>query len=114
MDQSNDERNWAMFCHLGGFCGFIIPMGNIIVPLVLWLVKRDEYAFVNQHGKEALNFNISMLIYALISGVLCLVLIGFLLLGILFIAEIVFIIQATLHASRGEYYRYPYTIRFIN
>lgn len=113
MSHSTQETNWAMFCHLGGFCGYFIPLGNIIVPLILWLAKRDESPFVNQHGKEALNFNISMTMYAIISAVLCLILIGFVLLAALFIIQIVFIIQATLCASRGEYYRYPLTIRFV-
>lgn len=113
MSYSTQETNWAMFCHLGSFCGYFIPLGNIIVPLVLWLVKRDEWPYVNQHGKEALNFNISFTIYAIISAVLCIVLIGFVLLAALFIMSIVFVIQATLSASKGEYYRYPLIFRFI-
>ncbi|GBF35588.1 hypothetical protein DCCM_4717 [Desulfocucumis palustris] len=111
---ASQEKNWAIFCHLGGFAGYIIPFGNIIVPLVLWLIKRDESPFVNQHGKEALNFNISFIIYAFISGLLCLILIGFALLAVLVILQIVFIINASMCASRGEYYHYPLTIRLIS
>ncbi|MDO7785724.1 DUF4870 domain-containing protein [Desulforamulus aquiferis] len=113
MSSGNQERTWAMFCHLGGFCGYFIPLGNIIVPLVLWLIKREEYPFVNEHGKEALNFNISMLIYAIVSAVLAFVLVGFLLIGILFIFHIVVIIKATMAANKGDYYSYPLTIRFL-
>ncbi|MFZ5651910.1 MAG: DUF4870 domain-containing protein [Bacillota bacterium] len=113
MQGNNQEKNWAMFCHLGGFCGYIIPFGNIIVPLVLWLVKKDEYPLVDFHGKEALNFNISMTIYAVISALLGIILIGFILLAVLFVLDIVFIIRATIEANNGEYYRYPLTIRFI-
>lgn len=102
-----------MFCHLGGFCGYIIPFGNIIVPLILWLVKKDEYPFVDHHGKEALNFNISMTIYAAISALLGIILIGFILLAVLLVLDIVYIIRATIEANKGEYYRYPLTIRFI-
>lgn len=114
MIYDKQEKNWALFCHLGGFCGYIIPLGNIIVPLVIWLIKRDESSFVNQHGKEALNFNVSFTIYAIIAGLLCLLLIGFVLLPVILIMQIVFIINAAMHASRGEYYRYPLTIRLIN
>lgn len=110
---SNQERQWAMFCHLGGFCGFLIPFGNIIAPLILWLIKKDEFPFVDYHGKEALNFNISITIYAIVCTILGIVLVGFLLLFILLILVIVFIIKATIAANNGEYYRYPITIRFI-
>lgn len=108
-----EERNWAMFCHLGGFCGYFIPLGHIIVPLVLWLIKRHEYPFVNEHGKEALNFNISMTIYTIASVILAFLLVGFLLLAVLFVFQIVVIIKAAIEANKGGYYSYPLTIRFL-
>lgn len=110
---NNQENTWAMFCHLGGLCGYFIPFGNIIVPLVLWLIKKDEYPTVNHHGKEALNFNISITIYALVAALLCLLLIGFVFLVVLAIVQIVLIIIATIEASKGNFYRYPLTIRLI-
>ncbi|MFZ5647113.1 MAG: DUF4870 domain-containing protein [Bacillota bacterium] len=113
MQGNIQDKTWAMFCHLGGFCGYFIPFGNIIVPLILWLVKKDEFPFVDYHGKEALNFNISMTIYAAVSLLLGIVLIGFVLLLVLLILDIVFIIMATVEANKGGYYRYPLTIRFI-
>ncbi|MCL6479208.1 MAG: DUF4870 domain-containing protein [Peptococcaceae bacterium] len=113
MQEDSQQRTWAMFCHLGGFAGYFIPFGNIIVPLVLWLMKKDQYPFVEYHGKEALNFNISMTIYVIVSLILAIILIGFVLLFVLAILEIVFIIMATIEANKGGYYRYPLTIRFI-
>lgn len=113
MQGGSQERNWAMFCHLGGFCGYLIPFGNIIVPLILWLVKKEEYPFVDHHGKEALNFNISMTIYAAVSALLAFILIGFVLLAVLLVLDIIFIIAATIEANKGGYYRYPLTIRFV-
>ena len=113
MTLETQERNWAVFSHLGSFCGYIFPLGNIIVPLILWLVKKDEYPFVDQQGKEALNFNISITIYAIISAVLCIVLIGFALLAAIFIIQVVYVIRATISANKGETYRYPITIRFV-
>jgi len=103
-----------MFCHIGGFGGYLMPLGgNIIVPLILWLIKKDQSPFVDYHGKEALNFNISIAIYYIIAGLLVLVLIGFVLLAAVFVIHVVFIIIAAIRASNGEYYRYPLTIRFV-
>ncbi|MFZ5643513.1 MAG: DUF4870 domain-containing protein [Bacillota bacterium] len=113
MQGNNQENNWAMFCHLGGLCGYFIPFGNIIVPLVLWLIKKEEYLAVNYHGREALNFNISITIYALVGALLCLILIGFVFLFVLAVFQIVLIIIATIEANKGNHYRYPLTIRFI-
>ncbi|MFZ5633843.1 MAG: DUF4870 domain-containing protein [Bacillota bacterium] len=113
MQGDSQERTWAMFCHLGGLCGYFIPLGNIIVPLILWLIKRTEYPFVDYHGKEALNFNISLTVYVIVSLILAFVLIGFVMLFVLAILQIIFIIMATIEANKGGYYRYPLTIRLI-
>ena len=102
-----------MLCHLGALAGFIIPLGNIIGPLVFWLIKKDQYDLVNNQGKESLNFQITVLIAAIICFVLCFVLIGFILLPALLIADIVFIIIAAMKANSGIRYRYPLCIRFI-
>ncbi|MCC6699267.1 MAG: DUF4870 domain-containing protein [Candidatus Hydrogenedentes bacterium] len=110
-----EELTWAMFCHLAALAMFVgIPFGNIIGPLVVWLVKKDQYAFVNDQGKEALNFQISVTIYGIIAAVLCLVLIGFLLLPILLLFQLIYTIIGGIKANQGEYFRYPFTIRFLN
>lgn len=109
-----DEKTQALFTHLSGFALFVLPsFGNIIGPLVLWLIFRERSEYVDGHGKEAVNFQISFTIYFIVSGVLCLILIGFILLGILMILWIIFVIVATVRASNGEEYRYPMTIHFI-
>jgi uncharacterized protein len=111
---NKDEKMWGMLCHLSAIIGVIgIPFGFLIGPLVIYLLKKDEYPFVAEQGKEALNFQISMLIYTVIAGILVLLFIGILLLGIIFVLEVVFIIIASLKANEGEGYRYPLTIRFI-
>ncbi|MFH1379677.1 MAG: DUF4870 domain-containing protein [bacterium] len=108
------EQTWAMVCHLITFTMFIgIPFGNIIGPLIVWLIKRDEYPLVNDQGKESLNFQISITIYMFIAGILCFIFIGFLILPALVIADIVFVIIATIKVNEGEYFRYPMTIRLI-
>ena len=110
---SKDERNWAMACHLASIAGFIIPFGNIIGPLAVWLIKKEEYPLVDDQGKEAVNFQITVLIIGIVGAVLTLVLIGFLVLLALAVYWIVFTIIAAMRANEGESYRYPYTLRFI-
>ena len=111
---SKDARMWAMFCHLAGLCVFILPVvGNIVGPLVLWQLKKDEYPFVDEQGKEALNFQISMTIYGLISAALTFICVGFFLLAAVGIVDIVFLLIAAVKANNGQSYRYPLTIRFI-
>jgi uncharacterized Tic20 family protein len=113
MESTSEERNWAMACHLASFAGYVIPMGNIIGPLVAWLMKREELPLVDDQGKEALNFQISMTIYLIISAILILVVIGAVMLLILGVLNIVFPILAAIAANRGERYRYPLCIRFV-
>jgi hypothetical protein len=111
---SSEERNWGMFCHLSALAGFIIPFGNIIGPLIIWLVKRDQFPFVNDQGKESLNFQISILIYIAVSAVLALLLIGFLLMAAVGVFCLIMVIMASIKANEGVAYRYPLCIRFIN
>jgi len=110
---AKEERTYAMFCHLGALSGFVVPFGNIIVPLVLWLIKKDSSPFIDLNGRESLNFQISMLIYSLISVVLILIVIGIFLLTLLWIFNLVVVTIAGVRAESGEQFRYPLTIRFI-
>jgi uncharacterized protein len=112
-EDSRNERLWASLCHLSAFVGYFIPLGNIIGPLIIWLIQRQYYPLVDDQGKEALNFQISMLIYVIISAILCIVLIGIVLLIVVAVANIILIIIAAVHANNGKAYRYPFTIRFI-
>jgi uncharacterized Tic20 family protein len=99
---TNEDKQMAMFCHLGGLMG-------IIIPLILWLTQKEKSSFIDEHGKEAVNFGITMLIAHMVIGV---VTCGF---GILITAPIgiVFHVMAGMAANRGEDYRYPICIRFI-
>ena len=106
-----EAKRWAAMSHLSAFVMFLgIP--TLIGPLVAWLWKRD-IPYVDEQGKEALNFNISFLIYGLASALLILVLIGLVLLPIVFVTWFVLVIVASVKASAGEDYRYPLTVRFI-
>jgi len=105
---------WAMFCHLAGLCVFVVPfVGNIVGPLILWQIKKDEYPFVDEQGKGAVNFQISMTIYGLISAALSFVCVGFFLLAAVGVVDLVFLLIAAVKANNGQHYRYPLTIRFI-
>ncbi|HEX3125403.1 MAG TPA: DUF4870 domain-containing protein [Rhodanobacteraceae bacterium] len=110
---SAEEKQWALFAHLSALIGYIIPFGSIIGPLVIWQIKKNEMPFVDDQGKEALNFQITVAIIAIICLVLVLILIGILLLWALAIANLVFIIIAALAANNGQAYRYPFAFRFI-
>jgi uncharacterized protein len=110
---TQDERTWGMLAHLSAFSGFLVPLGGVIGPLVVWLIKRDQSAFVADQGKEALNFNISVLLAAIVCGVLVLIFIGILLGVALFIFWLTMTIIAGIKASEGVRYRYPITLRLV-
>jgi hypothetical protein len=110
---SETERNWAMFCHLSAFSGFFFPFGGIIGPLICWLSRRDESTWVNENGKASLNFQLSILLYLFLAAPLCLIIIGFPIIFILGVIKVVCIIIASVKASKGEEFRYPLSIPFI-
>jgi uncharacterized Tic20 family protein len=111
---SRDVRTWNVLCHATALAGFFVPWaGHILGPLIVWLAKRNDSPEIDENGKESLNFQISMLIYNVIAGVLCLILIGFILLAVLHILNLVLVIVASIQASEGKLYRYPVTIRLI-
>jgi uncharacterized Tic20 family protein len=112
---SSQTRTWCVLCHASALLGlFFHFLGHIFGPLIVWLIKRGDAAEIDAHGKESLNFQLSMLIYDVIAGLLCFVLIGFPLLVILWIVNTILVIIASIRASEGGFYRYPFTIRFFS
>lgn len=103
----DQEKTWAILAHVGGL------FFSFIAPLLIWLIFKDSSSFVDKHGKEALNFQISLIIYWVVSMFLMILLIGFVLMIALFIFEIVVIIKAAIAAGNKEEYRYPLSIRLI-
>ena len=124
---SSGDRNMAMLCHLISFVGIVIPFGNILGPLVVWLIQREKSSFVDEHGKESINFQLSLIVYSfvgvlllVVSAILVIVFIGIFMLVIvgmivlaLFVFSFVVVILAAIRASNGEMYRYPLSIRFL-
>ncbi|MBK8880965.1 MAG: DUF4870 domain-containing protein [Bacteroidales bacterium] len=108
------ERNWAMFCHLAAFAGFFFPFGGIIGPLVCWLTKKDESVWVYINGRNALNFQLSILLYIVLTIPLCFIIIGFPILALLWTLKVICIIIASVKASKGEQFKYPLVIPFIS
>jgi len=108
-----EEKQMAMFCHLSAFVGLIIPFGSVIAPLVIWLMKKDQSEYIDYHGKEAINFQITMAIAFAISFILMFVLIGFFLLIGLGVFWLIVIIIGGIKANDGLRYQYPFSIRFI-
>ena len=110
---SKTECTWAMLCHISIFSGTVIPFGNLLVPLVIWLIKKDEMKFVDDQGKEILNFQISITIYLILSIFLIILLIGIPMVIGLFIFNFICTIIGAIKANDGKYYRYPMAIQFI-
>jgi hypothetical protein len=107
-------RTWAALCHASALLGVFLHFpGHLIPPLIIWLAKREQSPEIDAHGKEAVNFQLSMLLYNLIAAVFCIILIGFAFLISLWILNAIFAIVAAVQASDGKFYRYPMTIRFI-
>ena len=104
---SNEDRQLAMFCHLGGI------IGGFIVPLIIWLVKKDQSRYIDYHGKEALNFQLTMLIAWVVGVVTACFVIGYLIILAAWVLTIVFCIMGAVAANKGEAYRYPFNIRMI-
>ena len=114
---SKDERTWAMVAHLSAFSCYITGIGVILGPLIVWLAKRDGNPFVNDQAKEALNFQISIIIYAAAAVLLCFTIIGMIIgipvLAVLHVFQIVCMIIAAIKANDGIAFRYPLTLRLV-
>ena len=112
---SSEVRTWCVLCHASALLGlFFHFFGHLLGPLIIWLIKREMSPEIDANGKESLNFQISMLIYDVIAGILCIVLIGIPILIALWILNTVLVIIASVKTSQGAFYRYPLTIRFLS
>ncbi len=113
---NNDKnaRMWGMLCHLSALSLYIgIPFGNIIGPVLIWQIKKEEFPILDEHGKAVLNFQLSMIIYIAISFLLSFVIIGIVFLLILGVLNLVFTIIGSIKANEGTVYSYPLTIKII-
>jgi len=105
---------WCVLCHASALLGlFFHFLGHILGPLIVWLIKRGDSPEIDAHGKESLNFQISMLIYDAVAAILCIFLIGIPILIALWVLNTVLVIIASVKANEGKFYQYPFTIRLI-
>ena len=111
---SREARQWAMICHLSALIGLLgNGIGFLLGPLVVWLIKREDDPFVEEQGKEAVNFQLTMLLLLFVSALFVFVLVGIPMLIAVFLMAIVSPIVAAIKSSDGHHYRYPLSIRFI-
>lgn len=110
---SEAERNWSMLCHLSAFAGFFFPFGGIIGPLICWLSRKDESLWIDRNGKASLNFQMSILLYIILAIPLCFILIGIPIVIFLGTLKVICIIIASIRSAKGEDFKYPLAIPFI-
>ncbi len=120
---TQNDKNYSSITHLSSFAGWIFPFGNVIAPLVLWIAKKNVSAYIDSHGKAAVNFQLSLMLYSFLLALLIIPITIFTLglgliaviLGIIpvIILIIVSVISASIKATNGEFYNYPFTIEFI-
>lgn len=109
-----EARKWAMICHIIALVGLLgNGIGFLLGPLIVWLLKKEDHPFIDEQGKESVNFQITMIIIALVSLLLSLLLIGFVLLFAVGLVMVIFPIIGAIKTNEGEHYRYPFCIRFI-
>jgi uncharacterized Tic20 family protein len=113
-DMESQTRQWGMILHLSMFAGYVVPFAGFIAPILVWQLKKADLPGIEEHGKNAVNWIISALIYGVVCAILCSVFIGFLLTPILIVLCIVFPIIAALKASNGEVWKYPGAIGFLS
>jgi uncharacterized Tic20 family protein len=112
-DVSDEEKTWGVLTHVSGLSGLVVPFGNVIGPLVVWLLKKDESRFVDENGKQALDFQITWTVLIFVSLLTVVLGIGLLLVPVLGLAWLILVVIATVRANEREVYDYPLTIDFV-
>ena len=112
-DVSDEERTWGVLAHAGGFAGLVVPFGNVLAPLVVWLAKKDESRFLDENGVRALNFQLTWSIILLVTALSVLIAVGVVLFPLAILAWLILTVLGTVKASEGEVYDYPLTIHFV-
>lgn len=110
---TESERTWAMLCHLSALSGFFFPFGAILGPIICWMSKKDESVWVYINGRNSLNFQLSMLLYMVLAIPLIFIIIGIPIVAFLGVLKLICTIIASIRASKGESFKYPLVIPFI-
>lgn len=112
-DVDGDERTWAILVHASAFAGLFVPFGNVLGPLVVWLIKREESEFVDENGKRALNFQVTWTVIIVLALFSLLVGVGLVLVPLVALAWVILVVVATVRASENEVYDYPLTVDLV-
>ena len=108
------ENQWAALCHISALCGFIVPLGNIIVPSILWIVKKSESQLIDDNGRDALNFQLTIFAtFLILLPLLAYYFVGALLLLALALFQVINVIRATVATDNNEPFKYPFAIKFV-
>jgi len=108
-----NERQWAMLLHFSLLAGFVVPFAGLIVPIIIWQLKKDEFPGIDAHGKVVVNWMISGIIYGAVCSLLIFILIGIPLLIVLGALAVIFPIIGGIKANNGELWKYPLSIPFL-
>lgn len=111
---SSSDRTWGVLTHASAFVGFVIPFGNILAPLIIWAIKKDESRFIDENGKEAINFQITWTVLLFLVGLTIFLVIGLVLVPVVALAWVILVVIAIIRASNDEVYDYPLTIDLIS
>ena len=109
----NDQRTWAMFCHLRALAGLLFPFGSVIGPLIVWLVKKEEMPLVAEHGRKSLNFQLTMMIAYIVCFMLMFVVVGVILLPLVALFSLIMVVVSAIKANDGKEVKYPMAIELI-
>jgi uncharacterized Tic20 family protein len=107
------ERNWAMAAHLMAFLGYLIPFGNFLGPLIVYLTQKEKSEFIEEQALESMNFQLNLTIALFLAFMSLWIFIGVILLPALVLGSIALVIMAAIASSKGDHYRYPFCFRFI-
>jgi len=110
---SSDENTWSMIIHFSQFCAFILPLAGLIVPIILWQVKKNDSMFIDKNGRIVVNWIITEIILFIMFGILCFLLIGIPLVAALIVLSIVFPIIGGIKSNNGVAWSYPFSIKFF-
>jgi uncharacterized protein len=111
---SSDENTWSMIIHFSQFCAFVLPLAGLIVPIILWQIKKNDSLFIDKNGRIVVNWIITEIILFILFGILCFLLIGIPLLAALIVLSIVFPIIGGIKANNGVAWSYPFSIKFFS
>ena len=110
---TSDERPWVLGSHIGTLLGYSVVLGSFLVPLFIWLSKKEESEVVAEHAKASLNFQLSMTLYLFVAGLMVIFLVGIPFLFVIPIVNLICVILATIEADKGNLYKYPFSITFV-